>query len=115
MDRAQRLGRQAEDRAHAMLLDRGMQTVTRNYRCRGGEIDLVMRDGDQLVFVEVRYRRHAAFGGAVSSIGTDKQRRLILAAQHFLQTRRWAGPCRFDVVAFDQDREGRWIPGAFTA
>ncbi len=115
MTRAQRLGREAEDRAQAMLSDRGMQTVTRNYRCRGGEIDLVMRDGNQLVFVEVRYRRHAAFGGAISSIGTDKQRRLVLAAQHYLQTRHWTGPCRFDVVTFDQDGDGCWIADAFSA
>ena len=109
------LGRDAETRAEAMLKRAGLKTVTRNFRCRGGEIDLVMRDGEHLVFVEVRYRSHSDFGGAAGSIGTKKQRRVILAAGHFLQSSRWSGPCRFDVVAFEHGHDGHWIRDAFGA
>jgi len=98
-----------------MLKHRGLHPLARNYRCRGGEIDLVMRDGEHLVFVEVRYRSHRGFGGAAASVDLRKQRRVILAARHYLLSNNWPGPCRFDVVAFDQDRGGRWIRDAFGA
>lgn len=111
-----RIGRDAEDRAQAHLIDAGLRSVTRNYRCRGGEIDLIMRDGDTLVFVEVRYRRHPAFGGALGSIDQRKRQRLHLAASHYLQRSGWRGPCRFDVIGFDADlRQARWVRDAFTA
>ena len=115
MGRTQTLGREAEDRAEALLSRAGLRTVARNYRCRVGEIDLVMRDDTHLVFVEVRYRSGAAFGGAAASVDTDKQRKLILAAQQYLLQSRWQGPCRFDVVTFDQDQGERWIRNAFGA
>lgn len=110
------LGETFETRAQALLERRGWRLVSRNYRCRGGEIDLIMRDRDGvLVFVEVRARRRADFGGALQSITAAKRRRLILAARHYL-LRRPAGRCRFDVIAF----EGwppvvRWLPDAFDA
>lgn len=113
MGKTQTLGREAEDRAESMLSRAGLRTVARNYRCRSGEIDLVMRDGDQLIFVEVRYRSSRAFGSAATSVGADKQRKLILAAQHYLLANRWQGPCRFDVVTFDPDQGERWIRDAF--
>jgi putative endonuclease len=113
MDR-QALGREAEARAEAMLLAQGLTLVQRNYRCRGGEIDLIMRDGGQLVFVEVRYRRSASHGGALASVDTHKRRRLINAAQHYLLTSRWAGPCRFDVVGLGGGGAGQWVRDAFT-
>ena len=106
-------GKEAELRALRFLQARSLRPVRQNYRCRGGEIDLVMRDGDHVVFVEVRYRSHAGFGGAAASIGPGKQRRVILAAQHYLMSSGWSGPCRFDVVAFEQGREGHWIRDAF--
>ena len=113
MGNTQTLGREAEDRAESMLSRAGLQTLARNYRCRSGEIDLVMRDGKHLVFVEVRFRSSLAFGSAAASVGADKRRKLILAAQHYLLENRWQGPCRFDVVTFDQDQGGRWIRDAF--
>jgi putative endonuclease len=109
----QEAGRQAEQRAEALLRGRGLKLLTRNYRCRGGEIDLVMRDAESLVFVEVRYRRHAQFGGALSSVDANKRRRLVVAAQHYLVSSGWQGPCRFDVVGFDHGRQGEWIRDAF--
>jgi len=113
MGRTRELGKDAETRAEAMLMHGGLRPVARNYRCHGGEIDLVMRDGDQLVFVEVRYRSHRGYGGAAASIGQAKQQRLVLAAKHYLVSSGWSGPCRFDVVAFEQGREGNWIRDAF--
>ena len=80
-------GEAAEEAALRWLEQQGLGLVTRNYRCKAGEIDLVMQDGESLVFVEVRYRRHAGFGSAAESVGTAKQRRLRLAAEHYLQRR----------------------------
>jgi len=87
----------------------------RGVRARGGEIDLILRERDgTLVFVEVRSRAGAAHGGAAASVGTDKQRRLVLAAQHFLVGMDPLPPCRFDVVAIDGDRV-EWLRAAFDA
>jgi putative endonuclease len=115
MGRTQQAGREAEARAESMLRRNGLVLLVRNYRCRAGEIDLVMRDADQLVFVEVRYRSHGGFGGALCSVGATKQRKLICAAQHYLMSTDWQGPCRFDVVGFDRGQTGQWIRDAFTA
>jgi putative endonuclease len=111
-------GRAAEDAALRHLESRGLALLDRNYRCRLGEIDLVMRDGDSLVFVEVRARADAGHGGAAASVGAHKQRRLALAARHYLMTRpRLAAlPARFDVVAISGpagENEPDWIRAAF--
>lgn len=114
MARTQQLGDAAEAHAVAHLQRAGLHLVERNYRCRGGEIDLVMRDGDQLVFVEVRYRSRAGFGGAAASVDGRKQQRLITAASHYLQQRRVNCACRFDVVAIDgQAHRIDWLRDAF--
>ena len=114
-------GDAGEARALAHLLGQGLTLVERNYRvargpgARGGEIDLILRERDgTLVFVEVRSRRGAAHGGAAASVSAAKQRRLILAAQHFLCTQRTIPPCRFDVVAIDAEHI-EWLRGAFDA
>lgn len=110
---AQARGALAEDRALAHLQRHGLQPVVRNYRCKGGEIDLVMRaPDDTLVFVEVRQRSAAAFGGAAASVTPAKQRRLVLAALHYLATLAQQPPCRFDVVALAPGRL-EWLPHAF--
>lgn len=116
-----RLGDEAETRALAHLLARGLTLVERNYRVahgphrRGGEIDLVVRERDgTLVFVEVRRRASVAHGGAAASIGAAKQRSLVLAARHYLQRFASPPPCRFDVVAIDGDAIA-WLRGAFDA
>jgi len=115
------LGDAAEARALAWLQQRGLALVERNYRVargphsRGGEIDLVMRDRDgTLVFVEVRARGGAAFGGAGASVDAAKRQRLLFAAQHYLQRLAAPPPCRFDVVAIDGERL-QWLPAAFDA
>lgn len=110
------LGDAFETRAQAFLTRRGWRLLARNYRCREGEIDLIMRDrGGVLVFVEVRARRDQRFGGACASITVEKRRRLVQAARHYLMTRP-GGPCRFDVVAFDGPEQTlSWVRNAFDA
>lgn len=114
------VGRRVEEAARRYLTGRGLREVARNFRCRVGEIDLVMRDGDCLVFVEVRYRRSERFGGAAESIVARKRRRLWRAAQYYLQTHgEYAGlAARFDVVAVRPGPSGlsiEWITDAFRA
>lgn len=107
-----------EDRALELLRQAGLKLLARNFSTRFGELDLVMRDADALVFVEVRYRRHLRFGGGAASIGAAKRERIARAAQGFLQAHPElaALPCRFDVVAFDGETrmvECEWIKAAF--
>jgi putative endonuclease len=103
-----------EDAARLFLQARGMRLVRANFLCRLGEIDLVMRDGEVLVFVEVRYRKSRAFGGALGSITAAKRQRIIRAAQVWLRANPWDAnrPCRFDVIAFEGEHP-EWIKNAF--
>lgn len=113
MDRGrQRLGRRAEELVAGYLSQRGWQVLQRNYRCRWGEVDLVARDGDCLVFVEVRAKRGDAFGTPLESITAKKMARLRSTAETYLQEngladRSW----RIDVAALELTRQGgvRWI------
>ncbi len=109
------IGSRAEEAAARFLQKRGLVVLARNFYCRGGEIDLVCRDGKVLVFVEVRLRRNAAYGGAGTSITPAKQRRIILAAQHYLlaNTANECN-CRFDCVLLDGENL-QWIRDAFSA
>lgn len=109
------LGADKERLARAFLEQRGLGWVASNYRCRRGEIDLVMRDAGTLVFVEVRYRASARFGGAAASVISAKQRRLLAAAGYFLQGSTLNLPCRFDVVAIGAGDHIDWIQDAFHA
>jgi putative endonuclease len=94
----------AEDRAAALLCDRGYAIVERNYRCRVGEIDVIARDGDTLAFVEVRSRADGDHGSALATVGPAKQRRIARVAAHYLAARRpTARACRFDVVGITGD------------
>lgn len=97
----QKTGAAGEERALDYLTEQGLRLVERNFLCKVGEIDLVMREGAVLVFVEVRARADNRHGGAAASITHAKQRRLVRAAQLYLQ--RWRSPpaCRIDVVAID--------------
>jgi putative endonuclease len=97
----QQLGQQGEDRALAHLTAHGLVLVQRNFLCKLGEIDLVMRHGAHLVFVEVRRRADRKHGGAAASVTPAKQQRLIRAAQCYLQRYASVPPCRFDLVAID--------------
>ena len=109
---AQVSGGHAESRAAEYLESRGVAVVARNYRCRVGEIDIVAREGDVLVFVEVRMRADGHFGGALESITRRKQRRIAAAAGMYLRQFTRPPPCRFDVVAMELG-EIRWLRAAF--
>lgn len=110
-------GVQAEQHAAAYLQRHGLRLLAQNYRSRSGEIDLVMQDGDTLVFVEVRLRSHADFGGAAGSIDQHKQRRIVRTAEHYLAKLPHLPPCRFDALLME-DTLGKnlvWLKNAFGA
>lgn len=107
------LGAAKEALACAYLQARGLRLVTRNYRCPPGEIDLVMRDGPCLVFVEVRYRRGSAYGSPQESVTSRKRARITRAAQHYLQRHPTGLDCRFDVLAISGGDQIEWLRDAF--
>lgn len=104
----------AEAAAAKFLKQQGMLLVQQNYSCRFGEIDLIMRDSNTLVFVEVRLRSNLNFTSAADSIHLRKQQKLIRAAEFYLQSLDTSCPCRFDVVLFDNARyeSPNWIRNA---
>ncbi|MYM64675.1 YraN family protein [Pseudomaricurvus sp. HS19] len=112
----QRTGAEHEQAAEQFLLQQGLTLLQRNFWCKLGEIDLIMRDGEQLVFIEVRYRKHAGYGLAQETVTAAKQRKLVRAAQYYLlHNGSDDPPCRFDVVAVHQQQPLEWIRNAFGA
>lgn len=114
------IGARVERAASALLQRKGLIEVAANARYRDGELDLVMRDGDTLVFVEVRHRRSDGHGGGAASVDAGKRRRLVRAAQRFLleHPRLAELPCRFDVVEASGDPDAprlNWLRDAFRA
>ncbi len=113
------VGQDAERLAQGYLEQRGLELISRNYGCRRGEIDLIMRDGNFLVFIEVRYRKNTVYGSAAESVTRQKQRRLLTTAEYYLQNEKLYGDnsCRFDVITitgqYNPDIE--WIKDAFQA
>lgn len=113
-------GHDAEMTACDYLQRQGLKLVERNYLCKRGEIDLIMRDGQDMVFVEVRYRRNNHFGSSAESVDWRKQAKLLATAQHYLQQHPKAAQsaCRFDVVALTTENTQPvidWIVDAFQA
>jgi putative endonuclease len=107
-------GRRAEDVAATFLKQQGLILAERNYRCRFGEIDLIARDGDVLVFVEVRMRTSRTFGGAAASITAAKRDKLLRTARHYLAGIARAPACRFDAVLINgEDSAPEWLINAF--
>lgn len=111
-------GTRGEDAALHHLQSAGLKLLTRNFRCKTGEIDLVMLDDKVLALIEVRYRQPNGFGGAAASVGPRKQRRLLAAARYLLYVRADLArlPARFDVVAVEargEQLEIEWIKDAF--
>ncbi|HSN21224.1 MAG TPA: YraN family protein [Usitatibacter sp.] len=109
---AQAAGGAAEEAVARFLARKGLEIVARNYRTRLGEIDLVAREGATLVFVEVRLRSSARYGGAAASVDGRKRARIESAARHFLARLGREPACRFDVVTLDGDTL-EWLRGAF--
>jgi putative endonuclease len=120
-------GKRVESVALKYLRNAGLTLIKRNYRCRLGEIDLIMNDGDLLIFAEVRYRKSNRFGSGAESVDYRKRRKLILTARHFLASHhRYGEPdCRFDVISVspspskaqseDSDMRIEWFRDAFQA
>ncbi|TKB50963.1 YraN family protein [Ferrimonas aestuarii] len=111
MSRAQ--GSQAEQQVCQWLERQGLILLHQNFHCRFGELDLVMQQDNELVFIEVKYRRSSGFGGASAAVTPAKQKRLRLAASYYLQQQGWSDrPCRCDVVSV-QGQTIDWIKNAF--
>jgi putative endonuclease len=116
MATTQAQGAAAEESAARFLAERGLCVIERNFRVRGGEIDLICHDGATVVFVEVRLRRRADYGGAAASITASKQAKLVMAARHWLARHgQYADrSCRFDCVLMD-GAGIEWLRDAFSA
>ena len=110
------LGLAAEKLATTFLIKHGLTLIAHNYHCRFGEIDLIMQDAKTLVFIEVRLRKNSQFGGAGGSITPKKMQKLILTAQHYLQTH-GEQACRFDAILMDavDATSIEWVRNAFDA
>jgi putative endonuclease len=120
----QHKGKSAEEFAKAYLQRQGLSLVSQNYRCKYGEIDLIMRDKKTTVFVEVRYRKSQHFGSGAETVNYHKQRKLLATASHYLQNNPKAAkqPCRFDVLSLTaqpssdaEDYAVQWIADAIQA
>lgn len=112
-------GREAEQRACEYLRTQGLSLIAQNYRCYHGELDLIMRDNNVIVFVEVRKRGRTDYGNAFDSVNGGKQQKLVRTATHFLQKHNWLYKVnsRFDVVAIHPVKGSmqlQWIKNAFT-
>lgn len=110
----QQRGDIAEQLACDYLQQHGLQLKQRNFSCRYGEIDLIMQHNELLVFVEVRYRRHEMYGGALESVDYRKQQRIIHSAQYYLQRKAIDVPVRFDVIAVSANHQIDWVIDAFS-
>ena len=107
-------GKQAEQLALAYLKKQGLHHVCSNYRCKMGELDLVMKDASFLVIIEVRYRKSNAYGGALASVTAQKQARIIAATQHYVIIHHLSPiSIRFDVIAITGENQIEWIKNAF--
>lgn len=109
-------GAQAESRAETWLVQQGLVKRAKNYRCKLGEIDLIMMHADTLVFIEVRLRSHRQFANAAESVTIGKQQKIIKTAQYYLQEHQLTDKvnCRFDVIAFSNNGDPEWIKNAFS-
>ena len=106
-------GENAEEQAHNYLIAQGLKPVLRNFRCKLGELDLIMSDQQSLVIIEVRYRKTDHYGSAMESITRTKQSRIIKATQIYLATQKKDQAIRFDVVAISGNGKIEWIQNAF--
>ena len=108
-------GLEAERVAATYLQSHGLKLLETNYSCRFGEIDLILRDGDTLVFAEVRLRTSDKFGGAAGSITVKKREKLLKAARHYLASSKKTPRCRFDAVLLSgmNERDIQWLKNAF--
>lgn len=106
-------GENAEEQAYQFLIKKGLKPVYRNYRCKLGELDIIMSDHQSLVIIEVKYRKTDQFGSALENITRAKQSRIIAATQTYLSTQKIDSAIRFDVVAISGNGKIEWIQNAF--
>ncbi|MEI6544084.1 MAG: YraN family protein [Methylococcales bacterium] len=106
-------GEKAEEQAHNFLIGQGLVPVCRNFRCKLGELDLIMKDQQSLVIIEVRYRKTDRYGSATESITRAKQSRIIAATHCYLSSKKENNPLRFDVIAISGNGKLEWIQNAF--
>lgn len=114
----QTIGQQAETMALRYLQQQGLELVERNFSCQNGEIDLILRDKEDLVFTEVRYRHKKDYGTSVETVNAAKQRKILRSAEYYLYSKKlWEHPCRFDVIGISMDTQQRieitWEKNAF--
>ena len=111
----QTTGSLSEKRAEKYLKKHGLKTIQKNFSCKLGEIDIIMRDHDVLVFVEVRTRQNENYANSLESVMPAKQRRIIKTALYYLQMTEQVDKtdCRFDVIGIDQGANLTWIKNAF--
>ncbi|MDP3010216.1 MAG: YraN family protein [Methylococcales bacterium] len=106
-------GENAEQQAHDFLLKQGLKSVARNFRCKQGELDLIMLHDNTVVIIEVRFRKTDKYGSAAESVTHSKQARIIAATHIYLATKKINKPIRFDVVALSGNGKIDWIQNAF--
>jgi putative endonuclease len=106
-------GESAEEQAHNFLITKGLKPVRRNFRCKQGELDLIMTDNQTLVIIEVRFRKTDKYGSALESVTHTKQSRIIAATHVYLSAQKMDSPIRFDVVAISGNGNINWIQNAF--
>lgn len=106
-------GERSEQLACRYLLKQGLELVEKNFRSKHGELDLILRDQQRLIIVEVRFRKTATYGGAIESITKKKQSRIIAATEYYLMINKINSPIRFDVITMSTDSEINWIKNAF--
>lgn len=111
------LGQDAEHQAQQFLMAQGLILRDNNFACKAGEIDIIAKHNNTLVFIEVRLRKHTRFGQAYETVTKSKQRKIIKTALFYLQKKQLfeKHPCRFDIVALDRHSEPLWIQDAFQA
>ena len=107
-------GQLAEQRAEDYLIGQGLKLIARNFRCRRGEVDLIMLENDTYVFVEVRFRKSSRFGSALDTVTYTKQNKIRIAAEFYLQQNKLSEcvPVRFDVIGMTQN-DIQWVKAAF--
>jgi len=116
---SQSKGKASEGFAQQYLTQQGLLFIDKNFHCRKGEIDLIMKDGDTLVFIEVKYRKNNNFGGAISAVSQSKQQKIKHCVAFFLHKanlNEYNTPCRFDVIALEGDinqPQVTWLKNAF--
>ncbi|MGH1542034.1 MAG: YraN family protein [Arenicella sp.] len=116
------IGDRAESIAQEYLQKQGLRFVDKNFHCRQGEIDLIFKDKDTLVFIEVRYRKNSQYGHSFETVTQKKQQKILTAARHYLHKHKLTESVssRFDVIGIDDNNNSHsnekinWIKNAFS-